>query len=271
LSLSFTTAQKLFEIIEKHLPQGPHWNSTSITLPDAPDEPQEFYHQDILECTKFLFGDPSFSGDMLYSAAEYFEGAKEGYIDDCEGLNRIYCEMNSGDLWVKEERKLPKHATLHTIILASDKTHLTNYSGDKSMHVVLMTLGNIRKSVRRKIKQNAYILLAEIPSPKFECTHFSTVTEERDMPGILRRQLFHSCMSIILEPLRQYGQPALLYRALDPDGYTQKCAAILAGWIADMDELWTILGLSPGACAKCLTTHANLDSPCEQNARTSQW
>jgi len=95
----------MFEIIENFLPQGPRWSSTSITLPDAPDEPQEFYHQNILECTKFLFSDPSFSGDMLYSAAEYFEcgNHQDELVDDCQGLNRIYCEMNSSDLWVEEE------------------------------------------------------------------------------------------------------------------------------------------------------------------------
>src|SRR5258708_38595967 len=38
-----------------------------------------------------------------------------------------------------------------------------------------------------------------------------------------------------------------------------------------MEEVWIILGLSPGACPKCLATHANLDSPCEQGPHTSQW
>ena len=161
--------------------------------------------------------------------------------------------------------------TLNTIILASDKTHLTNYSGDKAMPVVLMTLGNIRKSVRRKISRNAYILLAEIPSPKFENTSFSTAAEEHAMPGILRRQLFHHCMAIVLEPLRRHNQPPTLYSARDPDGYLRKCAAVLAGWIADMEEVWMILGLGSGACPKCLATHASLDNPCEQGARTSQW
>jgi hypothetical protein len=167
------------------------------------------------------------------------------------------------------KRKLPQFTTLHTVILASDKTHLTNYSGDKSMHVVLLTLGNIRKSVRRKINRNAYILLAEIPSPKFENTRFSTATEERDMPGILRRQLFHECMSVVLEPLRRYDQPPKLYTAVDPDGFKRKCAAILAGWIADMEEVWMILGIAVGSCPKCLAHHETLDSLCEQGARTS--
>src|SRR5260370_37692454 len=104
------------------------------------------------------------------------------------------------------------------------------------MHVVLMTLGNIRKSVCQKINRNAYIPVAEIPSPKFENTHFSSVTEGCDMPGILRRQLFHCCMSIVLEPLHQYGQPPTLYCVVDPEGYVRKCAAIqlvgLLTWIS---------------------------------------
>lgn len=95
----------MIEIIEKWLPQGPHWKSTSITLHDAPAEPQDFYYWDILECVKFLFSDPSFSGDMLYQAAEHYQpGEDPGEpIDSCEGLDQLYSEMNTGDLWVEEE------------------------------------------------------------------------------------------------------------------------------------------------------------------------
>ena len=34
-----------------------------------------------------------------------------------------------------------------SVILASDKTHLTNFAGDKSIHVVYMSLGNICKDI----------------------------------------------------------------------------------------------------------------------------
>ena len=109
LSLSFKNAKKKIEIIEKQLPQGPRWRSSSITLPDAPAEPQEFYHRDILECVKFLFRDPSFAEDMLYKATELYEpGEGQGEAPDTfEGLNRVYGEMNTGDLWVEEEVRHP--------------------------------------------------------------------------------------------------------------------------------------------------------------------
>ena len=38
-------------------------------------------------------------------------------------------------------------ATILGVILASDKTHLTNFAGDKSMHTVYMSLGNIHKDI----------------------------------------------------------------------------------------------------------------------------
>jgi len=95
----------LIEIIEKQLPQGPHWTGRLVTLPDAPTEPQEFYYRDIIECVKFLFQDPAFAEDMLYKATRLYDaGEGQGEAPDTpEGLNRLYGEMNTGDLWVEEE------------------------------------------------------------------------------------------------------------------------------------------------------------------------
>lgn len=78
-------------------------------------------------------------------------------------------------------------------------------------------------------------------------------------------------MSIVLEPLCQSNNSPKLYAAVDPEGYNRKCAAILAGWIADMEEVRSILGLSLSACPKCLASHQTLDDPCEQEACTSEW
>jgi hypothetical protein len=107
LSLSFKNAKRLIEIIEKQLPQGPCWKSTLVTLADAPTEPQEFYHRDIIDCVKFLFQDPGFAEDMLYKATALYEPGEDQdeAPDTCEGLNRLYGEMNTGDLWVEEEAR----------------------------------------------------------------------------------------------------------------------------------------------------------------------
>ncbi len=54
-------------------------------------------------------------------------------------------------LWKSPKAQLEVGTTILGIILASDKTHLTNYAGDKSMHAVYMSMGNIHKAIQRKL------------------------------------------------------------------------------------------------------------------------
>lgn len=73
------------------MPGGPDWKRTIITLPEAPDEPQTLYYRDIAECVAFLFGNPTFSGDMTYRPGQVYEN--EGKT------SRVFHEMWSGDAW----------------------------------------------------------------------------------------------------------------------------------------------------------------------------
>ncbi|KAF8436974.1 hypothetical protein BGX38DRAFT_1098973, partial [Terfezia claveryi] len=43
---------------------------------------------------------------------------------------------------------LPEGGTLVPILLASDETHLTNFSRDKKLWPVYMSISNIRSSIR---------------------------------------------------------------------------------------------------------------------------
>jgi Plavaka transposase len=76
--------------------------------------------------------------------------------------------------------------TILGVILCLDETHLTNFSGDKSVHAVYMTLGNIRSSTHRKVSKGVWMMLAKIPTSKFPKTTFPTKVEEECMPGILQ-------------------------------------------------------------------------------------
>lgn len=63
----------MFQKIETMMPKGPEWVSTDITLAKAPHEPQTFYYQDIINCAKFLYSNPSFQEAMNYEAVNIFE------------------------------------------------------------------------------------------------------------------------------------------------------------------------------------------------------
>ncbi|EPS92501.1 hypothetical protein FOMPIDRAFT_1137703, partial [Fomitopsis schrenkii] len=54
---------------------------------------------------------------------------------------------------------LPTGAAVAPVIIATDKTQLTQFSGNKSAYPVYMTLGNIPRSLRRKPSEHACILI----------------------------------------------------------------------------------------------------------------
>ncbi|KAF9508474.1 hypothetical protein BS47DRAFT_1302834 [Hydnum rufescens UP504] len=212
--LTFSTAKEVHEKVQS-MPGGPPWKSTEITLKDALNEPQIVFHRDPIECTVHLFQNPKFEGCMDFTPK---------FVYNTDGTTRMYHEMATADGWheeqvgdlpvsplftmslLREQAKLPKGTTMLAIIIASDETHLTNFSGDKSMHAVYITLGNIHDNMRRKPMFGAWMLLARLPTSKFANTVFNsshTKLEAQHMPGVLKEQIFHESLQIILEPLRE--------------------------------------------------------------------
>ncbi|KAJ7440393.1 hypothetical protein B0H11DRAFT_1694814, partial [Mycena galericulata] len=55
------------------------------------------------------------------------------------------------------QTKLPVGAALSPVIIATDKTQLTQFSRGKSTYPVYLTLGNIPKVLCRKPSQNVYV------------------------------------------------------------------------------------------------------------------
>ena len=112
------------------------------------------------------------------------------------------------------------------------------------------------------------MLLAKLPTSKFAALKAqlnATEMEKRAMPGVLQKRLFHSCMSIVLAPL----QVLEVLSVVDANGNEQQVLAILMAWLADLEELWMILGLAKSSCPKCVVKTDNFDSPDLLSPRTS--
>ncbi len=82
------------------------------------------------------------------------------------------------------------------IILSSDKTNLSRFSGDKQAWPVYLGIANVSKSVRQKPTAHAMVLVGYIPVCKLDCF----TKNKRSDAGY---QLFHECMRKILEPLKE--------------------------------------------------------------------
>jgi hypothetical protein len=73
--------------------------------------------------------------------------------------------MNNGNWWWDTHNQLPAGATIVPVIFASDKTHLTNFSGDQHAWPLFLMIGKIRKDIRLTPRKRAWILIGLIPCP----------------------------------------------------------------------------------------------------------
>src|SRR5258708_37013753 len=97
------------------------------------------------------------------------------------------------------------------VIVGSDGTRLSNFSGFKAFHALYMTLGNIYGHIRRQPRSGAWVLLAILPSSSFTQTLLNLTSpqsyvklnknEAASLPGILKQCLYHECMAIVIAPL----------------------------------------------------------------------
>ena len=85
------------------------------------------------------------------------------------------------------------------ILFASDETHLTNFSGDKKLWPVYMSIGNIRATVRNSHTMHAWLPIALLPvGPKRvgKIPEYSAETQE-----IQALQTAHEVLTHLLKPL----------------------------------------------------------------------
>jgi hypothetical protein len=67
------------------------------------------------------------------------------------------------------QQRLPPDATVIPIIISSDATHLTNFSGGKVAWPVYISIGNVPKGIRAKVNSYSTLLLGYLPIAKLDC------------------------------------------------------------------------------------------------------
>jgi len=89
LGLSYSSSDELNTIIDKKLPNGlPKFVREEFTLAG---QTYEFYHRDIIQCIRALYGDPELAEFLVHAPERHFTGPDK--------KTRIYSEMHTGKWW----------------------------------------------------------------------------------------------------------------------------------------------------------------------------
>ncbi|KAJ6616602.1 hypothetical protein B0H10DRAFT_1799063 [Mycena sp. CBHHK59/15] len=252
LGLSYKNTRELNQIIDEKLPGRPKFQRREIVVGG---EAYDVYFRNILECVKALYGDPEFSAHLKF--------APEHHYADKDETIRLYHDMHTGKWWWATQRELEKKkkgATIIPIIISSDKTLLTLFR-NRTAYPVYLTIGNIPKDIRRKPSRQAQILLAYPPTSKLK--HISNKAARRRILA----NLFHKCMSKILEPLEKPGVDGMT--VVSGDGVARRGHPILAAYVGDYPEQLLVTCVKTTECPGCPEHPKNLgDAPAEDVLET---
>ncbi|KAF5362997.1 hypothetical protein D9757_014080 [Collybiopsis confluens] len=239
---SFHNSRSLLQLVDS-LESGPAFQCTPIRiegdLKDANGNLQtemvELWHRDPVDIVKELMGNIEFRGKQQYAPVQHYR--------DAEMMNREYSEMWTCNWWWNVQKKIPnEYGTVTPVIIASDQTQLSTFSGDKKAWPVYLSIGNIEKNIRRKPSSRAFLLLGYLPVSKLEC--FS-----KNQRSQVAHQLFHDCMKKMLEPLESAGRNGV--KMMCADGFERLAYLLLAAYMADYPEQCLICCCKENSCPRC--------------------
>ncbi|KAF5356508.1 hypothetical protein D9757_014228 [Collybiopsis confluens] len=133
---------------------------------------------------------------------------------------------------------------------------------------VYLTLGNIPKALRRKPGARACVLIAYLSVDKpFKDKQSKTLLKLRNY------ELFHRSMAVVLEPLKEAGNPdGSGVEMTGGDGAVRGVYPLLATYVADSDpEQCLITRTKYGTCPKCCRRANDLGLPTPGERRTQTW
>lgn len=128
----------------------------------------------------------------------------------------------------------------------SDETHLTNFSGDKKIWPIYMTIGNILADIRNKPSSVAIVLLDLLPIPP-RVGNLTSAEDSRSKE--LRRSALHEALTAILTPLEATAKDEVFLQC--PDSQIWQCYPVLAAWPADYMEYVKLFNIKTPACPVC--------------------
>ncbi|KII89509.1 hypothetical protein PLICRDRAFT_29724 [Plicaturopsis crispa FD-325 SS-3] len=255
LGLSYDNIRGLHKIVDS-IPERAEWKSKYISFRDTPNEKHLVQYRNVIQAIESLIGNPAHAKDIVYVPQSVF--TDQGKED------RVYTEMWTAKWWHAVQTRIPEGGAVAPVIIATDKTQLTQLSGNKSAYPVYLTLGNIPRAIRRKPTQHACILIGYLSVNKIIRDNLSKVEWSSRV-----QRLFHESVRLILEPLIAAGTHGV--EMAGGDGAVRRMFPILAAYVADFPEQCLVTCSKYGTCPKCKRPAADLANPKPGDPRTQKW
>ncbi|KAG1798345.1 hypothetical protein EV424DRAFT_1352575 [Suillus variegatus] len=205
LPLSFHTVKDLRGHAEL-LPAVPKWQCRIISTTHPTKQPLHLYWHDPLDCIEALFNHPYFANELNLTPTHVY--------DTVDHTMQKYSEWMMGDTAWSMQSQLPDNVTLLGVLLSSNKTNVTNMTGGRVAHPLLISLANIKMATQNKASSHAFLLTALFPITKF-------LHPVKQMQSILEAHL----------PLKQAAHIGQMMS--DPLRNLRYCFTPLASYIVD--------------------------------------
>ncbi|KAF9064845.1 hypothetical protein BDP27DRAFT_1169415, partial [Rhodocollybia butyracea] len=261
LGLSYENSRAMLKCIDEIPERCGKWRTKQLSFCDKPGEHFTVYHRDPVEAIKALWGDPAFAEHLVYKPGKLFRGAEQ------TENNCIYSEMWTTGFWNAVQHAIPVGGTVCPVIIASDKTNLTRFSGNKLAYPVYLTIGNLPKAVRRKPSARACVLIAYLSVDKPNKQGLT----KKDLK-LRTYEIFHRSMAHVLEPLKSAGNPKTGgIEMVGGDCNVRKVYPLLCTYVADYPEQCLVTCTKYGTCPKCQRKANDLGLASAGDSRTVLW
>ncbi|KAI0666050.1 hypothetical protein C8Q78DRAFT_1072573 [Trametes maxima] len=212
-------------------------------VPSWMDQIYEVWFRDPRCVTLKMLANPDFDG--AFDTTPYREYTASG--------ERRYGNLMSGD-WAWRQADVPESdgAMLVTHVFGSDKTTVSVATGQNDFYPLYMSLGNLHNGMRRA-HRDSILPIAFLAIPKAERKHANSTAFRR-----FRRQLFHTSLAAILQPLKPGTLRPEVVRC--PDGHYRRAIWAIGPYIADYPEQVLVANIVQGWCPACLKYPNALDS-----------
>ncbi|KAJ6618080.1 hypothetical protein B0H10DRAFT_2176326 [Mycena sp. CBHHK59/15] len=189
---------------------------------------------------------PDFKDEMDWSPKRIFKNGKRQFTD-----------LFSGNwVWEQADKIAASDPESHGAmfvpgVFGSDKTTVSVGTGNTEFYPFYGGIGNVHNSTRRAHRE-AISVMAFLSIPK-TTRQYAGSKEFRKF----RRQLFHSSIARILQPLKPYMTKTRITRCAD--GHFRRAIYGLGPYIADYPEQALLTCIVQGHCPRCLSPAHDLD------------